>query len=287
MKFTIIIPTYNDAKTLPDTLNSVLNLNYSNWELLISDDGSTDNTKNIVADFIKKNPNQNIKYFYEENKDQLNAILNVINYITGDYVYILHSDDLICQNALNEAASILSKSPELDALITNYELINSENQKIGFCKPRKYRQSKSILPLTLLWLGRNLYVDVAFHKTSTFKDKVKNNYLLWNTPFWLDNNSLLNVQNAFFCSFKYRISPENYINNEIGKLNVINGELRTATNLMAYYSIPLYACQYYLFRIFNKLHLEYQPFYFNHETKNKAKILKFIIKKHLILAMKE
>ena len=132
----------------------------------------------------------------------------------------------------------------------------------------------------LLWLGRNLYVDVAFHKTRTFITKVKENYLLWNRPFWLnEDHTMLNVKNAHFASFKYRISPTNYINNPLGKLNVLNGEIRTSLNLMQNYHIPLYKLQYYLFRLFNKFHLAYSVFYFNIETKNKYQVLKFIIKK--------
>ena len=54
MKISIIMPTYNDSSSIEETLNSIVNQSYINWELLISDDGSTDNTKEVVNNFIKK-----------------------------------------------------------------------------------------------------------------------------------------------------------------------------------------------------------------------------------------
>ena len=61
--------------------------------LLISDDGSTDDTKKIVNNYIKEHKEERIKYYYHSNQDQLNAILNVLDNATGDYIHILHSDD--------------------------------------------------------------------------------------------------------------------------------------------------------------------------------------------------
>ena len=80
---------------------------------------------------------------------------------------------------------------------------------------------------------------------------------------------------------KYRLHSGNYINNEIGKLNVINGELRTVTRLMEFYNIPMYKIQFYIYSIFNKLKLttNFSPLYFNREEKNKGSIVEFVIKK--------
>ena len=54
MKFTIIMPTYNDGITITETLESIINQSYDNWELLISIDGSTDDTISVIEKFIKK-----------------------------------------------------------------------------------------------------------------------------------------------------------------------------------------------------------------------------------------
>lgn len=55
MRFSIIMPTYNDAETIIDSIESLVNQTYLNWELLISNDGSTDNTRSLLKEFINKN----------------------------------------------------------------------------------------------------------------------------------------------------------------------------------------------------------------------------------------
>ena len=110
-----------------------------------------------------------------------------------------------------------------------------------------------------------------------------NNYLTWNGPFWLDldSKSILNVKNVDFNFFKYRVFEENYINNDLGKLCVINGEIRVVTRLLNYYYIPFYKAQFYMYRLFNKIKINklFKPFYFNKEAKNKKEVIKFFLRK--------
>ena len=71
------------------------------------------------------------------------------------------------------------------------------------------------------------------------------------------------------------------MNSYMGKLNVINGELRTLVYLMKYYNLPAYRLQYIIFRTFNKLRLFsiFRPIYSKKEQKNKGKIIEFVIRK--------
>lgn len=282
MKFTIIMPTYNDAESIKETLESVINQTYKNWELLISDDGSTDNTKEVVNEFIKNHQEKRIQYYYQHNQDQLNAVLNVFSHITGKYVFILHSDDLLYDDfVLEKALKVLNKG-NVDGIISSPTIINNQSHEIGKLNVRKFVKSDDTMALQLLWLGRNLYIDFAVHTYEAFTTVVKNNYLIWNTPFWLDltqKPTMLNIKNVDFSFFKYRVFEGNYINNPIGKLNVINGELRTATSLMKYYDIPFYKLQYSIFRLLNKLNMNYILYYKKRESKNKEEIIKFILKK--------
>lgn len=283
MKITIIMPTYNDAETITETLNSVISQSYQNWELIISDDGSTDNTKETIDKFIKKHKEKRIKYYYQENQDQLNAIKNVSDKIEKDsLILILHSDDILENNNVLNDINDYFKQNNVDAIIADLPTMNEEGKITATQKTKKYKNRKYIPALQLLWLGRNLYADTFVAKEKIFKDSIMEYYIDWNTPFWLSYESkvkMLKVNKVSFPIIRYRIFEGNYINNEIGKLNVINGELRTATNLMKYYNIPLYKEQYIIFRIFNKLKLNYIPLYQNKETKNKAEIIEFIIKK--------
>ena len=116
MKISIVMPTYNDCESIVETLNSVLIQTYKDWELIIMDDGSTDETKDIIGRYIENNKSsEKIYYYYQENQDQLNAIKNSIKYITGSYIFILHSDDLLPdKDFLERLTNEVKENPEID-----------------------------------------------------------------------------------------------------------------------------------------------------------------------------
>jgi glycosyltransferase involved in cell wall biosynthesis len=96
--FSIIIPSYNRAVILPSTIQSVLEQTYNNWELIIVDDGSTDNTKEVVEKFVK-NDNR-IRYIYQENSERSAARNNGIRNSNGKWICFLDSDDTYKKNHL-------------------------------------------------------------------------------------------------------------------------------------------------------------------------------------------
>lgn len=284
-KVTIIMPTYNDCESITETLDSIIEQTYPNWELLISDDGSTDDTKKIVNNYIKEHKEARIKYYYHSNQDQLNAILNVLDNATGNYIHILHSDDKFHNKYVLEKVNEDLRHEPSDVLFSNHLVTMNEQSKVtGILEYPDYVNKDYILATQLLWLGRQYYCDVAFFKKDIYQKYVKYNYLTWNTPYWLnykDEPSMLNVRTVDYPFFNYRVFEGNYINNEIGQLNVISGELRTAIRLLKYYDIPKYNIQYLVFRTFNKLGLRdfFRPIYKKQESNNKASIVKFIINK--------
>lgn len=284
-KISVLTPTYNDAKSIEETLMSLINQTYINWESIIIDDGSTDDTKSIIEDFKNKYDKDNkITYIYQSNADQLNAIINGLSKVSGDYVFVLHSDDLLPSNDFFERIVSSMEEYNCDAIIGDLEIINENSEIVNRWKALKYRNLKCIPALLLLNQGANIYGDVALWKKDVYTRKVKNNYLSWNTPFWIDLQNepkILNVKTVDFSILKYRIHESNYINNDIGKFNVLNGELRALTILLNYYKIPLYNFQKLIWNFIRmkgirKLSLSnyFKPFYLNKETKNKYKILK-------------
>ena len=285
-KISIMMPTYNDAETIIDSINSIIMQSYHNWELIIINDGSTDNTEDIIKKYIKeKDKKKQIRYIKQDNQDQLIALINGLNYVTGDYIYILHSDDLLYDEfVFDKAIKYFEKHKDIDGIIGDLTIIDGDGKITGKQKLYPYLKSKKVPPTELLWLGRNIYVDFAFQKVETFKKYAYENYLIWNKPFWLcteDNVSVLNLHKVDFCLFKYRIYENNYANNEIGKLCLINGELRTATQLMYYYNIPCFKIQYFVYRVFCHLGLYkiFTPIYQTRETKNKYQVIEFILNK--------
>lgn len=94
--FSIVIPTYNRENIITTTIKSVLNQTFNNYEIIIVDDGSTDNTKNIVSE-IK---DDRIKYIYQKNAERSAARNNGIRNSNGKWICFLDSDDAYKKNHL-------------------------------------------------------------------------------------------------------------------------------------------------------------------------------------------
>ena len=106
--FSIVIPTYNRAHLIAKTLNSVLNQTYSNFEIIVVDDGSKDNTQEIVASFTDKR----IYYYKKENGERAAARNFGVHKAKGDYINFFDSDDLMYPHHLQTAFQFIqTKKP--------------------------------------------------------------------------------------------------------------------------------------------------------------------------------
>ena len=104
--FSIILPTYNRAHFLPKAIESVLKQTFEDWELIIVDDGSTDNTKEVVA----KYQDSRIRYFFQENQERSAARNNGIDQAQGEYVCFLDSDDYYLTEKLSNFKIAIEQS---------------------------------------------------------------------------------------------------------------------------------------------------------------------------------
>jgi len=96
--FSIVLPTYNRAHLIETAVKSVLNQTFSDWELIIVDDGSTDNTRELIQTYQEKDAR--IRYIYQENQERSVARNNGIEKATGQYVCFLDSDDYFLKEKL-------------------------------------------------------------------------------------------------------------------------------------------------------------------------------------------
>ena len=94
--FSIIVPTFNRASFLPIAIRSVLEQTFIDWELIIIDDGSTDETGSVVSKFNDKR----IQYFWQENQERSTARNNGVLKAKGEYICFLDSDDYFLPNHL-------------------------------------------------------------------------------------------------------------------------------------------------------------------------------------------
>ena len=122
--FSVVIPTFNRAVVLKNAIQSVLVQSFPDWELLVIDDGSTDNTKEIVESF----QDTRINYFYKANEERSAARNFGIKRVTGDYICFLDSDDIYFSNHLNCLYAEIEQKKFPKALL-HTQLYKYENEK--------------------------------------------------------------------------------------------------------------------------------------------------------------
>ena len=99
-KITVFTPTFNRAHLLFRLYKNLKQQTFSNFEWVIVDDGSIDNTKDIVLDFIKEGV-LNIRYHYQKNSGKHIAINKGLDLAQGEWFFIVDSDDFLISNALS------------------------------------------------------------------------------------------------------------------------------------------------------------------------------------------
>lgn len=126
----IIIPTYNRAHLIGETLDTVLAQTYINWECIIVDDGSKDDTDQVVADYLKRDTR--FKYFKRTDKYLAggNGARNYgLDLAQGDYIVFFDSDDLMTENHLQVKLDLIN-SGVYDFGITRTKYFNYTNEQI-------------------------------------------------------------------------------------------------------------------------------------------------------------
>lgn len=122
--FSVIITTYNRSMLLTRALNSLVAQTECDWEAIIVDDGSTDDTFLQVDKYLQLH--SNITYIKQENEGEEGAKNTGIRAATGSYITFLDSDDLYHRSHLNIRKSILQKNPQIDLLHGGVEIIGDE-----------------------------------------------------------------------------------------------------------------------------------------------------------------
>ena len=127
----IIIPAYNAERYIRETLLSITNQSYKNIEVLVVDDGSTDNTRNIV---IQEFPA--IKYYYQNNSGGCSSPRNTgLKYSGGDFITFFDSDDIMYPDKISNQVNFLNNYPDIDIIYCDYiNFFDFQNQTTSHFK---------------------------------------------------------------------------------------------------------------------------------------------------------
>ncbi|WP_052158155.1 glycosyltransferase family 2 protein [Lacinutrix jangbogonensis] len=130
----IIIPTYNRAQIIGDTLDSVLAQTYTNWECIVVDDGSSDNTENVIAIYCEKDARFQ---YHKRPKERLKGGNAARNYgfevSNGEFIIWYDSDDVMLEEKLQQHINMFSNKTTIDATVTNsshYNFISKKPYKL-------------------------------------------------------------------------------------------------------------------------------------------------------------
>lgn len=125
--FSIIIPTYNYALTLGRAIDSVLSQAGSDYEIIIADDGSTDETSSVAKLYCERFP-EKISYCFQENQGPAAARNNGIDSSVGEYIFLLDADDEMAEGILEILRQYIRKEGQVDFLVGDHVVIESDGR---------------------------------------------------------------------------------------------------------------------------------------------------------------
>lgn len=143
-KISVIMGIYNCAETLEEALDCIVKQTYTNWEVIMCDDCSTDHTVKIAEKYVIEYPNQFVLLRNDENKG-LNYTLNkCLEFADGDYIARMDGDDLCAEDRFEKEVEALRKNPEI-AIVSTDMLFFDENGVWGKTYAELYPIKESFL----------------------------------------------------------------------------------------------------------------------------------------------
>lgn len=231
MLFSVIVPIYKVEDYLSQCIESVLKQSYKNFELILVDDGSPDNSGEIADEYAKKD--DRIQVIHKKNGGLSDARNKGLSVARGEYIWFLDSDDFMVNSVIDNVAKLIKDNPNVDMITCGHINLYSDGSKTKVLLPNSYSDIN---------IDRNQYL-YKLHKSngsywSASKNIFKNSIIKENKlkftkgligaedcDFFMqylrcsDNFSFLNIPVIY-----YRIEREGSITNTMSK-EAILGQL--------------------------------------------------------------
>lgn len=172
----IIVPCYNQAQYLTQTVESILCQTYNNWECIIINDGSSDNTAGIAKLCAQKD--SRIKYIYQANQGVSSARNNAIRLSTGKYILCIDADDLISNSFVQKMVDVLDSKIDVKVVASKVRLFGKKNKTVRFPK-----YSLTSLMYRNLFVVTSMFRRIDFENSRGFNENMKFGLEDWD--FWL------------------------------------------------------------------------------------------------------
>ncbi|AOR24750.1 glycosyltransferase family 2 protein [Clostridium taeniosporum] len=211
-KISVIMSVYNNEKYLSQSIESILNQTYKNFEFIITNDFSKDNSLKIIKKYSELD-NRIIIVNNKKNIGLTKSLNNMINICKGEYIARMDSDDIALHNRFEEQINILNKDNTIDIIFSDTILIDENNNKL--CSSWRPKTVEKILK----YLKLNNFIP---HPTVIVKGSLLKEYR-YNEEYWTGQDKelwiRLNKDNKKFYYLNkslllYRINP-NSVRNKI------------------------------------------------------------------------
>lgn len=180
IKFSIIVPCYNIEQYIDECVTSVLNQTYSNWELLLINDASEDNTLSRIKKISLSD--DRIKVFDKEHKGVSHTRNYGLRYVTGDYLMLLDGDDFFSTDHLEKTFQILNGN-DCDMLIYNHQTLFTRESTNPLILFNEYKGSSDNINKIKHIFKREYFLPGATFLTSYSVPFIKSNKILYNEEY--------------------------------------------------------------------------------------------------------
>ena len=286
VKISVLIPAYNSAKTIVEALESIKNQTYQNWEIILINDGSQDETETILRRYLG-NTKLPLKYTKQTHHNYFKAIRHGLKYASGEIIFVLDADKILFnQNVFYRAVSTIL-GEKCDGMFVGIRAMYQRLKDGKFHLVRPYYRNEVSLIKTALGLGTNIYTNYAFWRREIFETSVYENYLINGMPAWYnaENNLGLRVVNGNFVGLKYRVSKKvNLGDNPLKQNNSktlfeLSTNLRTLYHIVSRINVPAYSTQETLYNLISRLHIaSLYPSIFKQGQTSLKKITPLVVK---------
>ena len=232
--FSFITTMYNEEKHLEKSVASVLSQTYPHWELIIVDDGSTDKSPAMAAEYAKNDPR--IHYIRQEHKGTCSAGRNTaMPYVHGEYIQILDADDWIDNDMLEKYALKLSEHP-YDVIVPIERFINDDGQ-ISLSKCEGFEN--------IVLSGEQAFyvsIDWTIHGHCCSRSSIAKN-LGWNNEFF--NGDEFTYREIFFTAKEVAFANTSYYyrQNPFSITKSRDNEYRMYQFLLSYFKLYTYTIE--------------------------------------------
>lgn len=199
-KISVIMGVFNCAKTLPEAIDSIIAQTYTNWELIICDDCSTDDTYNVAEEYKNKYPDKIILIRNEVNSRLAFSLNHCLKYATGKYVARMDGDDISLPDRFVKQIKFLKENPDINLVGTamqRFDEMGKHDIVFKLEKPDKYTL-KDKIPFHHATIMTYKYVyDRVGGYTVAERTKRAQDYDLW-FKFYYHEFKGVNLQEALY-----------------------------------------------------------------------------------------